>query len=301
MKNKCKLNNFKKNTKLINGLVVLVILLLNFNNVFSQQTVGTHAQLEHFLRTKTYVVLENNPLLEYNSIIKETIKKHWTLTKYEFVTFGKKKFNRVRMDTSYSFLIFHKVYFDKDKTRAVYNFLSLELGGKYKFIKQMPDLCSVPVSYVDVDEDFYNYKMGLIVRFIQSHIRLTLKHPELKSSNIIRYYNKNTSNIHDKTLYVTKNDLTKDVNTLAKIKKIYPYKVVIATRKEIKQVIDNHDKNAVILHKVGPEHSKRKARCYNTILGANDAKLYYFSYHMISDKKPEGLLVKDFKKMAKAK
>ena len=165
----------------------------------------------------------------------------------------------------------------------------------------MPDLCSIPISYVDVEEDVYNYKMGLIIRFLQSHIKITREHPELNSSNIIKYYNKNTSNIHNKTLYVTKNDLSKEVNSLTKIKKIYPYKVKIATREEIKQVIDNHDKNAVILHKVGPEHSKRKARCYNTILGADDAKLYYFSYHMISNKKPEGLLAKDFKKMAKAK
>ncbi len=301
MKNKCVFNNLKKSTKLINSLAILVILLLNFSNSFSQQTVGTHEQIEHFFRTKTYVVLENNPLLEYNSIIKETIGKHWNLTDYELVTFGGKEFEKVRMDTSYSFLIFHKVYFNKDKTRAQYNFLSLELGGKYKFIRQMPDLCSVPVSYVDVDEDVYNYKMGLIVRFIQSHIKLTSEHPELKSSNIIRYYNKNTSNIHNKTLYVTKNDLAEEVNTLSKIKKIYPYNVKIVTRDEIKQVIDNHDNDAVILHKVGPEHSKRKARCYNTILGANDAKLYYFSFHMISDKKPEGLLAKDFKKMAKVK
>ncbi len=281
--------------------MLLIIMLLNLQNCFSQQTVGTPEQIAHFFRTKTYVVLENNPLLEYNSIIKETIKKHWDLTDYEFVTFGKNEFERVRMDTSFSFIIFHKQYFDKDKTRAVYNFLSLELGGNYKFIKQMPDLCSIPISYVDVEEDVYNYKMGLIIRFLQSHIKITREHPELNSSNIIKYYNKNTSNIHNKTLYVTKNDLSKEVNSLTKIKKIYPYKVKIATREEIKQVIDNHDKNAVILHKVGPEHSKRKARCYNTILGADDAKLYYFSYHMISNKKPEGLLAKDFKKMAKAK
>ncbi|MBE9466820.1 MAG: hypothetical protein IMY72_00705 [Bacteroidetes bacterium] len=293
-------NKLKKSTKLISGLGILVIMLLNFNS-FAQQTVGTHQQIEHFFKTKTYIVLENNPLLEYNGIIKETVKNHWDLTDYEFVTFGKNEFERVRMDTAFSFVIFHKLYFNKDKTRAQYNFLSLELGGDYKFIKQMPDLCSIPVSYVDVEEDVYNYKMGLIIRFLQSHIKLTREHPELKSSNIIKYYNKNTSNIHNKTLYVTKNDLSKDVNTLAKIKKIYPYKVKIATRDEIKQVVDSHDKNAVILHKVGPEHSKRKARCYNSILGADDAKLYYFSYHMISDKKPEGLLAKDFKKMAKAK
>ena len=37
------------------------------------------------------------------------------------------------------------------------------------------------------------------------------------------------------------------------------------------------------------------------IVGAADARLYYFSWHMISDKAKEGMLAKDFKKLAKAK
>ena len=73
------------------------------------------------------------------------------------------------------------------------------------------------------------------------------------------------------------------------------------SRDDIKAAIDNKDENVVFVHKVGPEGAKRKARCFNTIVGAADAQLYYFSWHMISDKNPEGLTLKDFKKLAKAK
>jgi hypothetical protein len=77
---------------------------------------------------------------------------------------------------------------------------------------------------------------------------------------------------------------------------------VIVNRDSIRAAIDRHDPNIVLLHKVGPENKKKKGvRCFKAIIGASDARLYFFSWHMISDKKKEGLLVADFKKLAKAK
>ena len=75
----------------------------------------------------------------------------------------------------------------------------------------------------------------------------------------------------------------------------------MVTREQVEKAIDTGNKDVVFVHKVGPEGSKRKARCYNTIVGASDAQLYYFSWHMIDEKNPEGLLKKDWKKLAKAK
>ena len=96
-----------------------------------------------------------------------------------------------------------------------------------------------------------------------------------------------------------KDELGPNVNTDSKIKKVYPYKFKIATREEIENAIKTENDNVVFLHKIGPEGTKKKARCYNLILGAKDAKLYYFEYHMISSKKPDGFTIKDFKKLAK--
>jgi hypothetical protein len=50
---------------------------------------------------------------------------------------------------------------------------------------------------------------------------------------------------------------------------------------------------------VGPEITKFKARCYKILIGAADAKFYYFDYHMVDDDTPDGFLAKDFKKLAK--
>ncbi len=267
----------------------------------AQTTVGTPEQIAQFLKTTTYVVLENNPMLQYNILIKETVEKHWDLTKFEFVTFSTDEFDEARKDPNKSFLIVNKKFFEKDKTKAKYNYLCVLLGGNYEFVNQMPDIANIPISYDGMDEETYAYKLGMMVEFLQNHIKLCQAHPELNSKNILKYYYKNmTGDIRDKTLYVTKGDLAKNFG-MNEIKAVYPYPVKLVTRDEVKAAIDNHDENVVFVHKVGPEGTKRTARCFNTIVGAGDAQLYYFSWHMISDKAPEGLLKKDWKKLAKAK
>lgn len=283
-------------------LSIITLFILAFFTMQAQQTVGTPEQLEQFMNTTTYVVLENNPMLQYNQKIKETVEKHWDLTKFEFVTFSTEEFEEARMDPNKSFLIVNLQYFEKDKTKAKYKYLCVELGGNYEFVRQMPDIASVPIAYDGVDEEFYAYKLGMLCMFLQNHIKLTKEHPELNSKNILKYYNKHMApDVKDKVLYLTTDDVPKSLNTEAKLKAVYPYPFKFVTREEIKEAIDNKDEKVVFIHKVGPEGSKRKARCFNTIVGASDAQLYYFSWHMISDKKPEGMLDSDFKKLAKAK
>jgi hypothetical protein len=163
----------------------------------------------------------------------------------------------------------------------------------------MPDIVSVPVAYNNVDEDSYNYKLGILVRFIQNHIKLIYEHPEIISANIFKYYNKNKGDVKDKTLYLITDELEPSINSKARISKIYPYSFTLVTREDIKDAITNRDNDVVFLHKVGPEGTRLNARCYNILIGAGDAIFYYFDYHMINDKKPDGFLEDDLKKISK--
>lgn len=271
-------------------------------NVQAQQAVGTSDQIQAFKKTTTMVVLENNPLLEYNLKIKETVEKHWDISKYEVITFSTAEFDKARMDPSKSFLMKNTVYNEKDKTKSKFDYLCVELGGDYEYVRQMPDIASVPICYNGVDEESYGYKLGLLCRFLQNHIKLTSENPQLNKKNILKYYNSQMADIHDKTLYLVKEELNPDLNTEAKIKSLYPYKFKIVSREEAEAAIDRRDPAVVLLHKVGPEGTRKKdVRCYKAIVGAADARLYYFAWHMISDKAKEGMLAKDFKKLAKAK
>ena len=225
------------------------------------------------------------------------MRQEWNITDYDFIS--SKEFDEKRMDPKYSFLIMTRVTFENDKTDAEYRFLHLSLGGDYFRLNQMPDIASVPLAYYNVDEDNYAYKLGILVRFIQKHAMLIKEHPEIVSANVLKHYNDNIREIKDKTLYLLENELARDVNSVARIKKIYPYRIKIVTKEEIEQAIKDREEGVVFLHKVGPEGTKLNARCYKVIVGAGDANFYYFDYHKISDKSPDGFLASDFKKLAK--
>lgn len=281
--------------KKVVAVLITCMLFISYNN--AQDYVPTRDDINAFFNTKTLVVLLDNPLLEYNIVIKEVMEQEWNITEFEFITF--KEFEEKRFDPQYSFLYMSQVMFDNDKTDARYRFMHLSLGGDYFRQNQMPDLASVPLAYYSVEEDNYIYKLAILVRFIQNHAKLIQVKPEIVSANVFKYYNNNIKSIKSKTLYVLEEELAKDVNSAARIRKVYPYKFQIVTKDEITEAIKNRDENIVFLHKVGPEGTKLDARCYKAIVGAGDANFYYFDYHRISSKKPDGLLSVDFKKMAK--
>jgi hypothetical protein len=277
--------------------LVIFSLVFIVNLSKTQEFVPSHDDINAFYNTKTMVVLLDNPLLEYNLVIKEVMQQEWNITEFDFISF--KEFEELRKDPQYSFLHMSQVRFDNDKTDAQYRFLHLSLGGDYYRLNQMPDLASVPLAYYNVEEDNYIYKLALLVRFIQNHVNLIKEKPEIVSTNVFKYYNNNIKDIKSKTLYVLEEELSKNVNSAARIKKNYPYKFKIATKEEITEAIKQRNDNIVFLHKVGPEGTKLDARCYKVIIGASDANFYYFDYHRINDKKPDGLLASDFKKMAR--
>jgi len=280
-------------------LFFISILSLITTIAFSQKEVPSKAEIKQFKQSKTLVVLSDDPFGGYNFKIKEAFNSTWKVTPFEFISTS--EYEEKRQDKAYSFLTFDEVWFDKDKTKAKYNFLSLTLGGKYKTQKEMPQLCTIPVSYADVDEDNYNYKLPILIQIIQNHISFVENTPGLTDINVNKKINDNAYLIKEKELYVIKDELTKEINTEAKFKSIYPYKFKFVTREELEKAIDEKKPNIVFLHKVGPEGTKRKARCYKTIIGTENSKMYYFSYHMINDKYKDGLLEKDLKKIAKSK
>jgi hypothetical protein len=285
-------NNMK-----IQKFALSVFILFSVLAVYSQSVVPSRQDIAAFFTTKTLVVLEDNPLMEYNSIIKKVMEQEWKITEYDFIP--SKDFDKKRLDPQYSFIYMSRVTFENDKTDAEYRFLQLSLGGDYFRLNEMPDIASVPLAYYDVEEDRYAYKLAIILRFMQNHARLIREHPEIVSQNVFKHYNENIQEIKDKTFYVLKEELGPDVNTEAKIKKVYPYKFKMVTTEDIEQAIKDQDPDVVFLHKVGPEGTKIDARCYNVIIGAADAKFYYFDYHKISDKNPDGFLSSDFKKLVK--
>lgn len=273
------------------------IFVLGLNAKADKEHIPTLSDYQAFLKSKTLVVMDQNPMSDFNFKIKEVMKNVWTITEYEFVS--QKEFDAKKGDPKYSFLTTTTVTFNMDKTKAKYNFLSLMMGKPRTMITDLPDLCSIPLAYSNVEDDSYAYKMDAFISFIQDHIKLMLDQPDLIKPNVFKYYNKNLESLNDKTLLLVKEDLAPEINTISKVKSLYPYDVKIVSQSEVEKALHDKDPNVVVFHKVGPEGTKSKARCYKIFIGAGDSKFYYFDYHMINRKNPDGLLESDLKKMSK--
>lgn len=276
---------------------IVFLILVSFYLLGSAQYVPTTEDLDHFLTTKTLVVKDKNPLNTFDAEIEEVMAQEWNITEYDFIPFS--EFEEKRKNPEYSFLFVATVVFEKDKLNARYRFLNVSLGGDYFHIGMMPDLVSVPVSYAGVEDESYNYKLGLLVRFAQQHLRLIHANPDIISTNVFKHYNDNMKDVKQKTLYLLEDEMANDVNSTSRVKKVYPHDFKLVTREEIRQAITDRDEDVVFLHKVGPEGTRLKARCYKVLIGAADASFYYFDYHMINDKKPDGFLSKDLKKISR--
>src|SRR5208283_1976560 len=252
-----------------------------------KSNVPSKDEIMSFLKTKTLVVLEDNPLSEYNLVLKHVMKEEWTMTPFDFIAI--KDFDKKRLDPAYSFLILTQVKYDKDKTNTTYNFMSLLMGGSAYSLTSMPDMCSIPMSYYGVGDEVYSYKLGIFLRFMQNHVKMLMGDPGLASENILNHYNKNMKELKGKTLYLVASEMAKDVNTEAKIKKVYPGPFKLVSKDDIQKSIENKE-DIVFLHKVGPEKTKQKARVFKILVGASDAQFYYFDYHVINDNDPDGFL-----------
>ena len=277
----------------------LLLLLIPFIQLQAQREyLPTQEDLDHFHTTKTYVVLETNAISDYNIEIQDAVKKFWDITEFEFIAMD--DFAEKSKDKNASFLYLATVSFEKDRSNARYQFLCLSLGGDRISIDDLKDVANIPMSYYGVDGDHYAYKLGIMIRFLQYHVRLITENHNIVSQNVYKYYNENMADVRGKTLYLVEEEMARDVSSLSKIRAIYPGKIEFVDREAIKELIMAENEDAVILHKVGPEGKKTKARVYKILLGLAEAKFYYFDYHKVNDKKPDAFLESDFKKLARA-
>lgn len=281
-------------------LTVLLLMILPVLSLSAQREyLPTAEDLEEFHGTKTYVVLKNNPISDYNFEIRDAMEKYWNLTEYEYLNFD--EFQSKLDEPGASFLYTATVMFEKDKSDTRYTFLCLSLGGDEPTLENLRDIVNIPLGFYGVEEDHYSYKLGTLVNFIQQHVRMISEDPDLVSQHVFNEYNDNMADISNKTLYLVEEELEKDIRSEARIRDVYPYDFKLVTRDEIKQAIMNKDDNVVFLHKVGPEGKKLNARVYKILIGAGDSKFYYFDYHKVKGRTPDAFLEWDLKKLGKAR
>jgi len=275
-------------------IVTVVLFILGFS-VFSQAPFPNFEQIEAFKKSKTLVVLEKDAFSMFNPLIKKAVKQGWNVTPYEFVSYD--EFLKKKKDPAYSFLVLTSTAFERDKVGVYYDYLNIILGDPVNNLSRMPEFCSFPLEYSESEEVSYQYALPMILKFMQKHVKSLLERPNVSLKNL-RYYNKNLAELPRKTLWVVADDLAPEVNTEEKIMELYDHPVRVVARETLDKTLQNPPEDMAFLFKIGPEGTGKKGRIYKTILGV-DGTLYYFNYHLLSAKKPDGMLKSDFKKLGR--
>lgn len=275
---------------------VFCFILVFFSlRLFSQDfPLADKVHYQQFLNTKTFVVEFGDPFSEFNDYIKDAMQKHWKLTSYQFIS--EKDFETRMADPNASFIFLSEAA-SSGRFAMHLNLLNVVLGHKSKDLNKMPDLGSVPISYVfeddeDFDEEESFYLMGVFLKFIQYYIKYNATNT---SADVNKIISNNKNELKDLEIWFTKDQLAHDVNTLEKISKVYKHKVRIVTIDEIEKAINQNKKGVAVLHKVGPGNNK--GRTLKFILGAEDGKPYYFNHTVVSPNKPDAFLIEDFKNL----
>ena len=274
--------------------ITISILVTLGISCFGQKT-PTQDQIDDFLNTTTYVVMQANIFSAYNILIKKAVNDEWKITPMEFIEAD--EFESLRKKANASFLIVTYAEFLGDKTNTRYDFMNLIMGGEYTSLETMPDLVNIPLSIADVDESSYTNKLALFVRFIQNHLYKLSDEPGLCNVNFANLYNNKDISLAGKTIMFRKNELSKKANSPAKLKKVYEGKAKISTGEEIENAINNKRTNTLVAHIVGPKSTDGNKRCFKILIGIDDAEVYYFDYHTITANKPNGFLKKDFDRL----
>lgn len=275
----------------------IFVLLISFVFVsvsFGQLKVANEKEVNQFFRTKTLVVLTRDMLSDYDNVIQETVKEHWTITPYDFIE--PDEFEKYAMKDEYSFLVLSTLKVVHKKESMTFKLLNLVLGGVSKDLNRMPDLGSVPVIFEMYDMSPSYYKLASVIQFTQKNIQYIRKHPDISASKLIRHYNDQSDKIHSKELWLQKEELEPDINTIEKIKDVYPHKVKIVTSKELKKAIDEQREDVVFLYKIA---GIKRLNRGNTIkmLMSTQGDLYYINQHSVNDNRPDALLKKDLRKI----
>ncbi len=273
--------------------ITLCILIILVAEAIAQVRPARRREVQRFFESTTYVVQDRDPFSQFNEHLKNAMEKHWHITPVKYISFS--EFERMRTNENASFMIFADI--KQNNLAEVYEFINFVMGDKKRDFESMPDLGSVPIAYVDADQELYYYKMGALVKFMQTYAQEQSNTPRLRLS---RFFNVTDPKLQNMELWLLEDELAPQISSVEKIRNFYPYRVKIVSREEIADAIAQDREDVAFLHKIGPEdtlpHPGRK--CWKFIIAAKDGRVLFASSHEIDRSNPDALLPSDLVKMA---
>jgi hypothetical protein len=270
------------------NIFILSIGLMSLGGI-ANPPLASKQQIGMFKNSKTCVVLEDG-ISFYNGYIQDAVRKNWKSTEYEFIS--QQEFELRRFDSKYSFLVLMDGAYDNDPGGVSYSYISLVLGNANSSLTNMPELCSIPLSYSGDNMADYEYAIPSIVKFIQKHAANLEKDRLLISLKGLKYYN-GKKEFNDKVLLLNKEAMALYLDTPDRIKTVYPYYIKLLTPKEIMAEIASNPANALFNFHVGPAENEGAGKCFEMIFDV-EGNLYYYNSRKITNDNKDGFNLKDF-------
>ena len=290
-------------------IFTLVLSVIASVTMFAQRPTATINQVNDMLQGATlYVVLDNNPINDYNSEIRKAVEKNWTLTPFKFIHLDVLDSTKLQNPKN-AFLTPVTMVFGEDKDSVKYMFLSLLIGGEYETINDLPEVCTFPLCYEGSDEFEMTYKLPAIIAFFNKHVQTIPSNPALLKDKKFASYTKKKKNISGKTIYLVKDEQSPLFDEASEISAINPLaKVSVCEERDaLEKVIRRKEANTLFLHIVGWTDEEMvqngemiPGRCYKILLDT-EGNLYYFAFHkMGGNASPnlKGMQAKDWKTLA---
>lgn len=246
-------------------------------------------RLADFTDKVTQVVLTGNEML--SGTLREEVVTGWTVSAFEFCTL--EQFEKLKSQDKYYFLMVAQT--------ADISFLTLLKGSpdaKEKGMAAMPEIVSLPlVAAMGGDGRELTY-LGGLVQTVQEYVQEAME-SEKVAYGLESWVNKNYARRgHTKQLLIARNDLAQSV-TQDDLDKYLDSDFAVVDTQEADEAYLQARYNTLVSYVVAPAIPDKGAYCYKMLFEADTHTLYYLSKHKISDKKGEGFLPEDLKRLAK--
>lgn len=294
MKSYLKFHSSKKNwsSRILKISVLAILLTITPVLIFANPKLATKEQIGMFKNSRTCIVFESG-ITFYNAYVKDAVQKYWRCTEYEFI--DAQEFEKRRSDSKYSFLVVMDAVYDKDPGGVSYSYMNLVLGDAHSNLTNMPEICSIPISYTGDNGADFEYAIPAIVKFMQIHAKKLETERFFISLKGLGFYN-GKSEFKDKVLLLNKSGMAKYVDTPDRIKTVYPYYVKLLSATEILEEMNLNPTNALFVFHVGPGEGAGSGKCFEMIFDS-EGNLCYYNSRKITNDNGDGFNMDDFKRI----
>ncbi|MFA6676135.1 MAG: hypothetical protein WCS34_00900 [Bacteroidales bacterium] len=247
-------------------------------------------------KNKTTMVVLNSHNSMLDLLLKNAIKKNWTISKYEFCS--QEDFRKLASDTSYYFLVKYNKS-TASKSGSVLQYLTLVKGGSRKGLfyneskeisqnlNNMATIISLPMQD-DADEsgDIYNF-LPSYIKIIQKHVNSILDNKIVAFAGMMMY-STNFEDEPNRVIFFNKKDLGLNDIDLKNDMKLFKGKAQIVDQKTIENVIKEKKNNVLVSLNVSPLNPQYGDENYNMLINPLEGTLVYYKKTKISRRAGKG-------------